>query len=63
MSRKVIVVVNGRPRSGKDTVVDGLKDELIKLGWVAEAMSSIDNLDACLNTLGLELKIGKRAVG
>lgn len=40
--RKVIVIVNGYPRSGKDTFVDFAGEYFTRLGWKAYAMSSID---------------------
>ncbi|AZO29309.1 hypothetical protein [Mesorhizobium sp. M1B.F.Ca.ET.045.04.1.1] len=53
MQRKLVVVVNGHPRSGKDTVVNGLSEVLKEFGWLTGAISSIDPIRNVLRGLGI----------
>ncbi len=51
--RKVFIIVNGYPRSGKDTFVDMAGKYFAKLGWGAHAMSSIDPVIEILDRAGI----------
>lgn len=52
-NRKLVVVVNGHPRSGKDTVVNGISRALKEAGWLTSAISSIDPIRNVLRALGI----------
>jgi hypothetical protein len=51
--RKVIVVVNGYPQSGKDTFVSFAMAALNALGWNAVSTSSIDPVKAITRKIGI----------
>lgn len=51
--RKVLVIVNGYPRSGKDTFVGFAIDHFTTLGWRASAVSTIDQVKKITRDLGI----------
>lgn len=51
--RRVVVVVNGRPRAGKDTAVISMCGMLAAAGWSAGAYSSIDPVRSLLLHQGI----------
>jgi len=57
--RTTVVIVNGAPRSGKDTAVLYMSERAEELGWNAHAMSTIDCVKALLADFPLEAKGSK----
>ncbi len=53
MIPKVVIVINGRPRSGKDTVSQMVCRRMIAEGWRAHSVSSIDPVRNWLRTQGV----------
>jgi hypothetical protein len=49
----VIVVINGHPRSGKDTAVAFLAGHLAGMGWASAALSTVDPVRSVLRDLGV----------
>lgn len=49
-----VVIVNGRPRAGKDTLIDMLTTHLSVQGRAVESFSSIDPIRDMLNNAGID---------
>jgi hypothetical protein len=49
---KTVIIINGLPRSGKDTVVELTTKHLERLEWTAAAFSSIDPVRTLLKRMG-----------
>jgi hypothetical protein len=52
--RHIIAIVNGYPRSGKDTFVDFAGERFTQFGWAAFSASSIDMVKEITAGLGVE---------
>ena len=51
MTNHTVILINGRPRTGKDTVVNLMCNALMERGYMAEAFSSIDPIKALLGSV------------
>ena len=51
MTNHTVILINGRPRTGKDTVVNFMCNALMERGYMAEAFSSIDPVKAMLGAV------------
>lgn len=52
---KTVIVINGKPRAGKDTAVDFMRDELAKHDVPTWAFSSIDPVKQMIEDAGIDI--------
>ena len=57
MSKKLVIIVNGKPRAGKDTVVALLKTQFAIRGWATEEFSSIRPVYDMLMAAGINVHL------
>ena len=53
MQRRMIAIVNGYPRAGKDKVVEMMSERLNHLGWYCSAKSSVEPVKENTRALGI----------
>lgn len=52
--KQLVLVINGRPRAGKDTALAYMETQFQILGWRTQCCSSIDPVRNVLTTLGID---------
>lgn len=57
MSPRIVVLVNGRPRAGKDTVCGFTGEALKALGWRCASVSSVDPVREMLRAMGVPVDL------
>lgn len=53
MDKKIVIVINGKPRAGKDTTVKLMRAQFEVRGWATNEFSSIDPVRAMFDALNI----------
>lgn len=57
MTRRIVIVVNGYPRAGKDTACRFIIEAMTQRGWLTHLLSSIDPVRTMLRELGVPVDL------